>query len=65
MTLKNVLSQNGIPYYEDEETVELPLVSNQVAGSFQVTEDPVVRNGSVWYTLDNITYSTISSDGVD
>lgn len=65
VTLKNVLSQNGVPYYEDEETVELPLVSNQVAGSFQVTEDPVVKNGSVWYTLDNITYSTISSDGVD
>ena len=34
VTLKNVLSQNGVPYYEDEETVELPLVSNQVVGSF-------------------------------
>ena len=65
VTLKNVLSQNGVPYYEDEETVELPLVSNQVAGTFQVTEDPVVKNGSVWYTLDNITYSTISNDGVN
>lgn len=34
VTLKNVLSQNGVPYFEDQETVELPLVSNQVAGTF-------------------------------
>jgi hypothetical protein len=34
VTLKNVLSQNGVPYYEDEETVNMPLVSNQLSGDF-------------------------------
>ena len=65
VALKNVLAQNGVPYYEDEETVEMPLVSNQVTGTFQVIRDPEIRQGKVWYYIDNITYSTISSDGVD
>ena len=65
VTLKNVLSQNGVPYYEDEETVNMPLVSNQLSGDFQVVRDPEIRNGKVWYYLDNITYSTISSDGLN
>lgn len=65
VTLKNVLSQNSVPYYEDEETVEFPLVSNQASGIFQVNKDPEIRNGNVWYYLDSITYSTISTDGVD
>ena len=65
VTLKNVLTQNGVPYYEDEETVEFPLVSNQSSGFFQVNKDPEIRDGNVWYYLDSINYSSISSDGVD
>ena len=64
-SLKVLLSNNGVPYREDEETVELPLVSNTVSGTFQVIADPEFIDGNVWYQIDSITYSTISSDGVD
>ena len=63
--LKSLLSDQGIAYYEDEETVNLPLVSNQTSGEFRVVDDPTMQNGNVWYTLDMLTYSTINDDGVD
>lgn len=65
VSLKTLLSDNGVPYYEDEETVQLPLVSNQVNGYFQITEDPIVSGGNVWYQLDSIDYQTISPNGID
>ena len=43
----------------------MPLVSNQATGTFQVIRDPEIRQGKVWYYIDNITYSTISTDGID
>ena len=63
-SLKVILSNNAVPYYEDEETVELPLVSNTMVGTFQIVDDPEFIDGNVWYKLDSITYSTISTDGV-
>ena len=64
-TLKTRLTQEGVAYYEDEETIDMPLVQNLKQGSFQVSDDPILLNGNVWYPLDNITYSTISTDGDD
>lgn len=64
-SLKTLLSQNNVAYYEDEQTVDLPLVRNQVSGTFQVSEDPRIINGNLWYVLDSLTYSTINNDGVD
>ena len=65
VSLKALLSTNNVPYSEDEEVIYLPLVSNTKAGNFQVMQDPDVLRGNIWYTLDNITYSTISKDGID
>lgn len=63
--LKTLLSDQGIAYYEDEETVDLPLVSNRTTGEFRVVDDPAMQNGNIWYTLDTLNYSTISDDGVN
>lgn len=65
VSLKTLLQNNNIPYYEDEETVQLPLVSNKVSGTFQITDDPELIDNNIWYKLDSITYSTISSNGLD
>lgn len=65
VSLKAVLTINNIAYSEDEEIVNLPLVSNTKSGVFQIIEDPSIIADNVWYTLDNISYSTISSDGID
>lgn len=65
ISLKALLTTNGISYSEDEEIINLPLVSNTKSGIFQVTQDPDIINGNIWYTLDNLMYSTISSDGID
>lgn len=65
VSLKILLQNNNIPYYEDEDTIQLPLVSNKVSGSFQITDDPELIGNNVWYKLDSITYSTISSNGLD
>jgi len=63
--LKALLTTNGVSYSEDEEIINLPLVSNTKSGIFQVTQDPDIINGNIWYTLDSLMYSTISSDGID
>jgi hypothetical protein len=66
ISLKALLTTNGITYSEDEEIVNLPLVSNTKSGIFQVSQDPDIdARGNVWYTLDNLMYSTISEDGID
>ncbi len=65
VSLKSVLAMNNISYSEDEEIIDLPLVSNTKSGIFQIIQDPDVFNNNIWYTLDNITYSTISKDGID
>lgn len=65
LSLKALLNVNSILYSEDEEIIQLPLVSNTKSGIFQVTQDPDIVSGNVWYTLDNMMYSTISSDGID
>ena len=63
--LRQELTNNGIAYSIDEEIVQMPLVSNQVNGSFQITDDPIVINGNIWYPIDTISYSTIDNDGID
>lgn len=64
-TLKTRLTEEGVAYYEDEETVSMPLVQNLRRGVFTVTEDPVIVSGNVWYPLDTISYSTVSQAGDD
>ena len=63
--LRQELTNNGIAYSIDEEIVQMPLVSNQVNGTFQITDDPILINGNVWYPIDTISYSTIDNDGVN
>ena len=65
LSLKSLLANSNISYSEDEEIVQLPLVRNTKSGTFQIIQDPDIINGNVWYTLDSITYSTISSEGID
>lgn len=64
-SLKSLLAINNIAYSEDEEVVYLPIVYNTKSGSFQITDDPIIVNGNIWYTFDTIMYSSISEDGVD
>lgn len=63
--LRQELTNNGIAYSIDEEVVQMPLVSNQVNGTFQITDDPIVINGNIWYPIDTISYSTIDNDGTN
>jgi hypothetical protein len=63
VSLKAVLAYNGIPYSEDIEEIQLPLVSNTIAGSFQIMYDPEIINGNTWYTFDTLTYTTIDENG--
>lgn len=63
--LKSELIYYGIPYSEDVQTIELPLISNTLYGQFQVMQDPEIINGNTWYTLDTIRYKTINEDGTD
>lgn len=65
VSLKALLATNNVQYSEDEETIYLPLISNTKSGTFQIMQDPDIIRGNIWYTLDNITYSTISKDGID
>ena len=65
ISLKALLTTNGVSFSEDEEVINLPLVSNTKSGIFQVTQDPDIINGNIWYTLDSLMYSTISEDGID
>lgn len=65
VSLKTILSYNGVSYSEDIQTIELPLVSNTLSGSFTVIDDPKIYDGYTWYTLDTITFSTIDEDGTD
>ena len=46
VSLKSILTYNDIRYSEDIEEIHLPLVSNTVSGTFQVTHDPEIINKS-------------------
>lgn len=61
--LKSLLAYNNITYSEDIETIELPLTTNSVTGSFQVIEDPEIINGNTWYTFNTISYASIDENG--
>jgi len=63
VSLKAVLAYNGISYSEDIEEIQLPLVSNTIAGSFQIMYDPEIINGNTWYTFDTLNYATINENG--
>jgi len=63
VSLKTLLSYNNIAYYEDIETLQLPLVSNSLTGTFQVLTDPETINGNIWYTLSTLSFSTIDENG--
>ena len=60
--LKSLLAYNNITYSEDIETIELPLTTNSVTGSFQVIEDPEIINGNTWYTFNTISYASIDEN---
>lgn len=57
------LNNSDVRYYEDRDTVRLPWYHNKYSGSFIISEDPVKKDGKLWYHLEKITYSAISEDG--
>lgn len=61
--LKSLLAYNNITYSEDIQTINLPLTTNSITGSFQVIEDPEIINGNTWYTLNTIKYASIDENG--
>ena len=63
VSLKSLLAYNGITYSEDIEEIQLPLVSNTIAGDFQIIYDPEIINGNTWYTFDTLNYATINENG--
>ena len=63
VSLKSLLAYNGISYSEDTEEIQLPLVSNTIAGDFQIMYDPEIINGNTWYTFDTLNYATINENG--
>lgn len=63
--LISMLALNNVGYYEDEETIEFPLVNASGHGEFIVKSDPESINGNIWYTFDTLSYSTVSNDGVE
>ena len=63
VSLKSYLAYNNVQYYEDIETIELPLISNTAIGEFRIIADPQIINNNTWYTLDTITYQTIDVNG--
>lgn len=65
VSLKALLAYNSIPYREDTEIIDLPLVSNSLNGSFQITTDPEIIDGVTWYTLDTLMYHSIDENGTD
>lgn len=65
LSLLTLLSNNNISYSQDEEIIELPLVYNTKAGTFQIIEDPQSINGNIWYKFDSLNYSTLDAEGID
>lgn len=63
--LISLLSLNNVSFYEDEQDAEFPLVTNSFYGEFQITSDPEVIDGYVWYTLDTVNYATVTNEGIN
>lgn len=63
--LISLLSLNDVKFYEDEEDVEFPLVSNGFYGEFQISGDPEAIDGYIWYTLDTVNYATVTNEGIN
>lgn len=52
----NLLTIDGIKYWEDEQIVNLPLKKNTYIGTFPISKTSII-DGKKWYFLDNIYYS--------
>lgn len=63
--LISLLSLNDVKFYEDEEDIEFPLVSNGFYGEFQISGDPEAIDGYIWYTLDTVNYATVTNEGIN
>ena len=63
--LISLLSLNNVSFFEDEEDVEFPLVSNAFYGEFQITADPEAIDGYIWYTIDTVNYATVTNEGIN
>lgn len=58
----NLLTNNNITYYEDEETIDLPLTYEEYSGKFNITNIDII-NGNEWIYLDNFEYGLVNGDG--
>ena len=67
--LLNLLNENGVSYYEDNEEIQLPLTYEKNSGSFGITDTRLLKdsNGTSrqWYYLDTIAYDQVDEDGLE
>lgn len=59
----SLLTNNKISYYEDIETIDLPLTYEEYTGTFNVTDIKII-NGNEWLYLDTLEYGLVNSNGI-
>ena len=57
------LNNDGISYYEDQQTVQLPLYFEKYKGDFTITQISQ-DGGKLWYYLDTCNYKQVDINGV-
>lgn len=55
----DILNNNGKSYWEDEQTIDLPLLTRQYTGQFIITDKQIVNNVQ-WYYLNTINYGLVT-----
>lgn len=61
--LEQSLINEGIPYFVDQQTIDLSLSYTTKAGTFRVEKEPERRNDGMYYTLDSLNYNTYDKNG--
>jgi len=59
--LTTYLTQNDKRYWEDQETIDLPLTTRKYRGNFLVINKGII-NSEEWYYLDRINYALVDDD---
>lgn len=61
--LISLLTNNKIAYWEDVETISLPLTHEQFSGVFNITNISII-NGNEWIYIDNVSYGVVNENGI-
>lgn len=56
-----LLTNNGIPYTQDEDILDLPLSRVSYIGKFNILDTTFI-NGHRWYTLDSLEYQSVQEE---